>query len=95
MSILVNKITFNYEADDEISHISCILNTGYNFDIEISEFYFWVCDRNIELNNYTKKFINWTEVTNDLISLSFDFLSHCQLYINSEFSENEINEFSY
>lgn len=95
MDTIVKKITFNFETNNEISHISCILNTGYNFDIEISEFYFWVCDKNAELNNYIQKFENWTDVTNDLISLSFDFLANCQLYICSEFSENEINEFSY
>jgi hypothetical protein len=95
MDFKIKKLNFVYELDNHISHIVCYLNIGKKFDIEIYDFYYWLIENNEPLSNYVEKFQNWEEVTNDLKSLSFDFVINCENYINSQFKDDEILEFIY
>lgn len=94
MGVIVKNINFIYD-DSGISHITCDLENNKFFDIELYDFYYWLIKKDKKLNDYSSNFDDWTTLTEDLFSLSFDFLSNCQLYINSEFTETEINEFTY
>ena len=44
---------------------------------------------------YSKKFENWDELTQDLISLGFPLSDYLELYINTQFTSDDIIEFTY
>lgn len=94
MSVNVKNINLVYEGDD-ISHIVCRLSDNTFFDVEIYDFYYWLTEIDRELNTYSLKFDNWTLLTEDLYSLSYDFSSKCESYITTLFTPEEIVEFTY
>lgn len=95
MDVNVARIKFYNDFDGSLSHIVCYLHNNKLFDIEIFDFYCWLIDITPTLEEYSKNFENWDDLTEDLNSLGFDFTKKCQDYINSQFSESEIMEFVY
>lgn len=94
MNVKVDRIEFKYDLN-EISYMVCNLNNGFKFDIEPYDFYYWLIENVESLKNYSDKFNTWSELTEDLKSLEFDFISHSEKYINSEFSDSDISMFCY
>jgi hypothetical protein len=92
--IKVDRISFVYD-NISLESIQCSLGKNRYFDIEISEFYFNLVDKDKNLYEYSKKFFTWNDLTNDLLSLEFPFEFYCEKYINTEFTLSEIEEFTY
>ncbi len=92
--VKVKKATLIYD-NIGIDAITCDLGNNRFFDIEISEFYFTLLDTDKNLLSYSKKFENWDELTNDLLTLGFPFEYYCEEYINTQFTDSEIEEFTY
>jgi len=93
---MVNVKTTSLVYDNlGIESIKCDLGKNRFFDIEICEFYFYLIEKDKNLYEYSKKFSNWDDFTNDLISLEFPFEVYCQKYINTQFTNSEIEEFTY
>lgn len=94
MGIKINNIEFISDIS-EIIYLTCHLNDSSKFDIELYDFYHWLIDNVANFKTYSDKFQSWSELTNDLITLEFDFLSHCKMFIESEFEDEDISMFSY
>jgi hypothetical protein len=94
MIVNVKTIKFNYDSEG-LSHITCYLTNKKLFDIELEDFYYCLLLKDEKLHIYSKKFNDWESFTNDLLTLSFDFKQACENYINNQFSEEELQEFTY
>jgi hypothetical protein len=92
MKIKTIKFIYDFEG---LSHITCYLTNKKLFDIELDDFYYCLLLKDEKLHKYSKNFNDWESFTNDLISLSFDFIIACENYINNQFSEEELEEFTY
>jgi hypothetical protein len=90
----IKTITFKYDSDG-LSHITCELKNNKFFDIEHHDLMRVICENDNNLNNYQKQFETFEEVIDDLMTLGFDFKQQCELYIDNQFTESEINEFTY
>jgi hypothetical protein len=90
----VTTVEFKYDSDG-LEFITCHLNNNKKFDIEPYDYYFWLIENVDNFKKYSDKFESWTDLTDDLKSLQFDFNQYCEKYINSEFSTTEISEFVY
>lgn len=78
-----------------LDYIKCQLNNNKLFDIQIDDFFYFLLEKDKNLEEYSKKFITWDEFTNDLISLEFPFIIYFESYINSQFTVEELIEFTY
>lgn len=78
-----------------VDYIKCNLSNNKFFDIQIDDFYFFLMEKDDNLNSYSKKFQTWDELTNDLITLGYPFVIYFESYINSQFTEEELFEFTY
>lgn len=78
-----------------LDYIKCQLNNNKLFDIQIDDFFYFLLEKDKNLEEYSKKFITWDEFTNDLISLEFPFIMYFENYINSQFTVEELIEFTY
>jgi hypothetical protein len=94
MDVKVNRIEFKYDLGD-VSYMVCHLANNCKFDIEPYDFYHWLIENVDSLKNYSDKFHTWSELTEDLKSLEFDFILYSENYINSEFSDSDISMFCY
>jgi hypothetical protein len=94
MEFKVKRIEFGYE-ENVLTHIICEVKSFGLFDIEICDFYCYMSEKDTELKNYSSMFETWDELTNDLVSLEFDFVKNCEDYINNQFSDEEVEDFCY
>lgn len=92
--VKVKKITLVYD-NLGVESIKCVLGENLFFDIEITEFFYTLIDKDPNLHSYSKKFSTWDELTNDLLTLEFPFEYYCEEYINTQFTDSEIEEFTY
>jgi hypothetical protein len=90
----IENFKFVYD-DDGLSHITCYLGNNNFFDIEHFDFVCFLCDNYKNLKSYTDKFETLEDVIHDLDSLGFDFKEACEKYILTQFTEEQIQEFTY
>lgn len=93
---MVTVKSFSLIYDNEgLESFKCSLGKNQLFDIEICDFYHFLVSKDKNLLSYSEKFQNWDELTQDLISLGFPLNSFLESYINSQFTEDDIIEFTY
>lgn len=92
--VKVKRATLVYD-NLGLESIKCDLGNNRFFDIEITEFFFTLVDTDQNLESYSKRFSTWDELTNDLLTLGFPFEHYCEKYINTQFTDSEIEEFTY
>jgi hypothetical protein len=90
----IKSFKFIWE-NSEIDGIKCDFGNHQYFDIEIADFYFFLIDTDDNLFKYSEKFKTWTELTENLIELGFPFKESCEKYIVTQFTEDDIIEFTY
>ena len=78
-----------------LESFKCSLGNNKLFDIEICDFYHFLVSKDQNLLKYSEKFQNWDELTQDLISLGFPIDKYLELYINTQFTPDDIIEFTY
>lgn len=95
MEIKIKSFVFSSDDNTFLTHIVCNLNQGQKFDVEICDYYLWLITNNQNLERYVGKFETWDDVTDDLLSLEFDFKSSIEEYLTTQFSHDDISIFSY
>ncbi len=95
MEIKIKSFVFSSDDNTFLTHIVCNLNQRRKFDVEICDYYFWLVNNNQPLEHYVSKFETWDDVTEDLLSLEFDFKSSIEEYLSEQFSYDDISIFSY
>ena len=78
-----------------LESFKCTIGNNQLFDIEICDFFHFLVEKDKNLMEYSKKFENWDELTQDLISLGFPLPDYLELYINTQFTSDDIIEFTY
>lgn len=84
---LVNKAKY-------ASYFECVLDNEMIFDIDLYSFYEYTITNDVDLAVYAGKFHDWETLSNDLLSLGFNFIEKLNNYIQI-FSNSEISEFFY
>jgi hypothetical protein len=93
---MVSVTSYKFIYDNlGLEHIKCCLNNNKFFDIEIDDFFFYLLDLDKNLKLYSNKFNNWDELVCDLSTLGYPFETYFESYINTQFSEEELVEFTY
>jgi hypothetical protein len=93
---MVTVKSFSLIYDNKgLESFKCLLVDGQLFDVEICTFYQFLINKDKNLLKYSKKFQNWDELTQDLISLEFPLTNRLESYINTQFTEDDIIEFTY
>jgi hypothetical protein len=93
---MVKVKSFSLKYDNKgLELFKCLLVDKQLFDVEICNFYHFLVNKDNNLLKYSEKFKNWDELTQDLISLGFPIDEHLETYINTQFTEDDIIEFTY
>jgi|688.fasta_scaffold165783_4 hypothetical protein len=90
------KVTkFKYKrSNKQESTFIVLLNIGKKMEIPIWSFFEFVNNRDLNLAKYSERFDEWEELTEDLISMGYNFEEKLTEYV-IQFTEEEINEFSF
>jgi len=93
---MVTVKSFSLIYDNKgLESFKCLLVDGQLFYVEICTFYQFLINKDNNLLKYSEKFQNWDELTQDLISLEFPLTNRLESYINTQFTEDDIIEFTY
>ena len=93
---MVKVKSFSLKYDNKgLELFKCLLVDKQLFDVEICTFYQFLTNKDNNLLKYSEKFQNWDELTQDLISLEFPLTNRLESYINTQFTEDDIIEFTY
>jgi hypothetical protein len=93
---MISVISYKFIYDNlGLDHIKCTLSNNRFFDIELDDFFFYLLDYDKNLSNYSKKFNSWDELVNDLTTLQYPFEVFFGKYINTQFTKEELLEFTY
>ena len=93
---MVKVKSFSLKYDNEgLESFKCLLGDKQLFNVEICTFYQFLTNKDNNLLKYSEKFQNWDELTQDLISLEFPLTNRLESYINTQFTEDDIIEFTY
>jgi len=89
----IKTFEFNF-TDYEESTFLIVLDNDRNMHISMWSFYLFMSDIDENLSYYCGKFPEWEKVTEDLISLGYDFKTNLEKYLD-QFSDSQIEEFSF
>jgi len=93
---MVTVKSFSLKYDNEgLESFKCLLGDKQLFNVEICDYYYFLVNKDNSLLKYSEKFKSWEELTQDLISLEFPMTNHLETYINTQFTEDDIIEFTY
>ena len=92
--VTVKSFSFKYD-NVGLESFKCLLGDKQLFNVEICTFYQFLTNKDNNLLKYSEKFQNWDELTQDLISLEFPLTNRLESYINTQFTEDDIIEFTY
>jgi len=89
----IKNFEFNFLEYDESSFILTLDNNRL-MEIPMWSFYFYVSEFDKNLSYYGNKYPEWEKLTEDLISLGYDFKENLNLYIQ-QFDDEQMEEFSF
>jgi hypothetical protein len=92
--VKVKNVKLIYD-NQGLDSFKCSLGNNQLFDIEICDFYYFLVDNDQNLLKYSEKFQNWDELTQDLLGLGFPLTTYLESYINTQFTSDDIIEFTY
>ena len=92
--VTVKSFSLKY-YNEGLESFKCLLGDKQLFNVEICTFYQFLTNKDNNLLKYSEKFQNWDELTQDLISLEFPLTNRLESYINTQFTEDDIIEFTY
>ena len=79
---------------NEESYFKCLLNNKKNFEISFWSFYEFVGNTDEELKRFSLTFDSWEDLTDELVSLGYDFDNKLNEYLQ-QFTDDEIVDFSF
>jgi hypothetical protein len=78
----------------EESYFKVILDSNRIMEVPMWSFYMYLSEEDENLSQYAGKFPEWEQLTNDLLTLEFPFITKMIVYLN-QFTEEQIEDFSF
>jgi hypothetical protein len=89
----IKNFEFNFTEYEESTFILTLDNNS-SMEIPMWSFYMYMSDLDKNLSYYGNKYPEWEKLTEDLISLGYDFKKNLDLYIQ-QFSDEQMEEFTF
>jgi hypothetical protein len=93
VSAIVKNFEFNFTEYEESTFILTLDNNS-SMEIPMWSFYMYMSDLDKNLSYYGNKYPEWEKLTEDLISLGYDFKKNLGLYIQ-QFSDEQMEDFTF
>lgn len=92
-TFIIKSVDFIF-SDNQESYFLIKLNNENRMNIPFWSFYHYMSDIDSNLYNYSSNFDEWEKLTEDLISLNYDFSNGLTIYLQ-QFDDKQIKCFSY
>jgi hypothetical protein len=89
----IKNFEFNFTEYEESTFILTLDNNS-SMEIPMWSFYMYMSDLDKNLSYYGYKYPEWEKLTEDLISLGYDFKKNLGLYIQ-QFSDEQMEDFTF